>query len=89
MQEAQEMGVQPLGQEDPLEEEMATRCSILARKPLWALLNFFRTVLKSKTHLPPYFSFLLSSVRLRHGRQTHGSISFLDSFPILFHKYFS
>ena len=83
------MGVQPLDQEDPLEEEMATCSSILARKPLGGLLNFFRTVLKSKTHLPPYFSFLLSFVRLRHGRHTHGSISFLDSFPILFHRYFS
>ena len=30
MQETQEMGVQSLGQEDPLEEEMATHSSILA-----------------------------------------------------------
>ena len=31
----QEMQVQFLGQEDPLEEEMATYFSILARKILW------------------------------------------------------
>ena len=31
-QETQEMWVQSLGQEDPLEEEMATHCSILAWK---------------------------------------------------------
>ena len=30
MQETQEAQVQPLGQEDPLEEEMATHSSILA-----------------------------------------------------------
>ena len=30
MQETQEMRVQSLGQEDPLEEEMATHSSILA-----------------------------------------------------------
>ena len=30
MQETQELRVQPLGQEDPLEEEMATHSSILA-----------------------------------------------------------
>ena len=30
MQETQEMWVQSLGQEDPLEEEMATHCCILA-----------------------------------------------------------
>ena len=31
----QETQVQSLGQEDPLEEEMATHSSILARKILW------------------------------------------------------
>ena len=35
MQETQEMRVQSLGQEDPLEEEMATRASILAWKISW------------------------------------------------------
>ena len=32
----QETGVQPLGQEDPLEKEMATHSSILAWKISWA-----------------------------------------------------
>ena len=32
MQETQEMGVQSLGREDPLEKEMATHSSILAWK---------------------------------------------------------
>ena len=32
MQETQEMGVQSLGQKDPLEEKMRTHSSILARK---------------------------------------------------------
>ena len=32
MQEMQEACVQPLGGEDPLEEGLATHCSILARK---------------------------------------------------------
>ena len=36
MQESQEMWVQPLGQEDPLEEEMATHSSILAWRILWS-----------------------------------------------------
>ena len=35
MQETQEMQVQSLGQEDPLEEEMATYSSILAWKIPW------------------------------------------------------
>jgi len=35
MQELQEMQVQPLGQEDTLEREMATRYSILARRIPW------------------------------------------------------
>ena len=34
-QETQEMWVQSLGQEDPLEEEMATHCCILAWRILW------------------------------------------------------
>ena len=35
MQETQEMWVQSLGQEDPLEKEMATHSSILAWKIPW------------------------------------------------------
>ena len=35
MQETQEMWVQSLGQEDPLEEEMATHTKILAWKIPW------------------------------------------------------
>ena len=35
MQEMQEMQVQSLGREDPLEEDMATHPSILAWKILW------------------------------------------------------
>ena len=35
MQEMQEMWVQSLGQEDPLEKEMATHSSILAWKIPW------------------------------------------------------
>ena len=35
MQETQEMWVQSLGQEDPLEEEMATHSKILAWKIPW------------------------------------------------------
>ena len=35
MQEMQEMQVQSLGQEDPLEEEMSTHSSILAGKIPW------------------------------------------------------
>ena len=38
MQEAQEMQVQSLGQEDPLQKEMATHSSILAWKNL---MGFF------------------------------------------------
>ena len=37
MQELQEMQVQSLGQEDPLETEMATRSSILAWEIPWIL----------------------------------------------------
>ena len=36
MQEPQETQVQSLGQENPLEEEMATRSSILAWKIPWS-----------------------------------------------------
>ena len=35
MQETQEMGIQPLGREDPLEEGMATHSSILAWRIPW------------------------------------------------------
>ena len=35
MQEMQEIQFQSLGQEDPLEEEMVTHCSILAWKIPW------------------------------------------------------
>ena len=35
MQEMQETQVQSLGQEDPMEEEMATHSSILAWKTPW------------------------------------------------------
>ena len=35
MQETQETWVQPLGQDDPLEEEMATHSSILAWRIPW------------------------------------------------------
>ena len=35
MHETREMGVQSLGQEDRLEQEMATHSSILARKIPW------------------------------------------------------
>ena len=34
MQEMQETGVQSLGQEDPMEKEMATHSSILAWNPM-------------------------------------------------------
>ena len=35
MQETQEMWVQPLGQEDPLEKETATHSSVLAKIISW------------------------------------------------------
>ena len=35
--ETQEMGVRSLGQEDPLQKEMATHSSILAWKILWTV----------------------------------------------------
>ena len=35
MQETPEMQFQSLGQEDPLEQEMAPHCSILARRIPW------------------------------------------------------
>ena len=44
MQEMQEMWVQSLGQEDPLEEEMATHSSILARKIPWTREAWWATV---------------------------------------------
>ena len=37
MQETQEMWVQSLGWEDPLEQEMATHSSILAWRILWTV----------------------------------------------------
>ena len=37
VQETEEMWVQSLGQEDPLEEEMATHSSILAWKIPWTI----------------------------------------------------
>ena len=36
MQETEETQVQSMGQEDPLEEEMATHCSIVAWRILWS-----------------------------------------------------
>ena len=54
MQEVQEMQVQALGQEDPLEQEMVTHSSILAWKipcteePGWATVH---GVTKSQTQL--------------------------------------
>ena len=54
MQEQQEMQVQSLGQEDPLEEEMATHSSTLAwkipvdREVWWATVH---VVQKSQTQL--------------------------------------
>ena len=52
----QEMQVQSLGQEDPLEEEMATHCSVLAweipgtEEPGWAAAH---GVAESDTTEPP------------------------------------
>ena len=40
----QETQVQFLGQEDPLEEEMATHSSILARKHPWTEIDWKATV---------------------------------------------
>ena len=54
MQETQEMPVQPLDQEDCLEEEMATHSSILASKILWTedpAGTTVRLVPKSQTQL--------------------------------------
>ena len=54
VQETQEMHVQSLGQEDPLEEEMATHSSILAwENPMdrGACWDMFRGVTKSRTQL--------------------------------------
>ena len=35
MQDTQETGIQSLGGEDPMEKEMTTHCSILAREIPW------------------------------------------------------
>ena len=54
MQETQEMPVQPLDQEDCLEEEMATHSSILASKIPWTedpAGTTVRLVPKSQTQL--------------------------------------
>ena len=40
MQETQEMWVSSLGQEDPLEEEMATHSSVSAEKISWVLAGY-------------------------------------------------
>ena len=53
MQETQETGVQSLGWEDPLEEEMATQSSILAWKfhGQRSLAGYSRWVAKGRTQL--------------------------------------
>ena len=53
MQETQEMWVQSLGQEDPLEEEMATHSNILAWKTsrTESLAGYSPWVVKSQTLL--------------------------------------
>ena len=54
MQEMQEMRVRSLGQEDPLEKEMATSPSILAWKISWTKGAWWATVprvTKSQTRL--------------------------------------
>ena len=50
MQETQEMRVWSLGQKDPLEEKMATHCSMLAWKVPWTedLAGYSPTVAKSQ-----------------------------------------
>ena len=40
MQEAQEIQIQSLDQEDPLEEGMATHSSILAWRIIWSLSGY-------------------------------------------------
>ena len=51
VQETQETWIQSLGQEDPLEEEMATRSSILAWRILWTEESGVNRVAKSQTQL--------------------------------------
>ena len=53
MQEKQEMRIQSLGQEDPLEEGMATHSSILAQRIPWEedLACYIPWVTKSWTRL--------------------------------------
>ena len=57
MQETQETGVRSLGQEDPLEEGMATHSSILAWRIPWTEGAWWTTVhgvTKSRTQLKPF-----------------------------------
>ena len=56
MQETQEMGVQSLGQEDPLEKEMATQSSILAWRIPWTEEpgGLVHEVAKSRTRLSDF-----------------------------------
>ena len=57
MQETQETGVRSLGQEDPLEEGMATHSSILAWRIPWTEGAWWATVhgvTKSQTQLKPF-----------------------------------
>ena len=65
MQEPQETQVPPLGQEDPLEKEMATQSSIIARKISWEKGAWRATVdrvTKNRTQLSTHtFSALVSS----------------------------
>ena len=53
MQETQQMRIQSLGQEDPLEEETATHSSILAWRIPWArsLVGYSPRSCKSQTRL--------------------------------------
>ena len=54
-----ETWVRSLGQEDPLEKEIATHASILAWKipwteePMWSLSSFFHVVFQSGCTVPP------------------------------------
>ena len=63
----QETRVQSLGREDPLEKEMATHSSILARKIPWmeepGRLQSVRGVAKSQTRLSD-FTFTFKRARL-------------------------
>ena len=51
MQKTQEMRVQSLGREDPLEEEMATHSGILAWEVPWTCQSTVHVVTKSWTQL--------------------------------------